>query len=381
MINKTLQNNKNNEIIYIMLYFNGITLYKKTNIKLKNNTKKVLIIRLSSMGDVVLTTPLVRCIRNKYHNSIIEFVVDKRFSDVIKYNPHINDIIEYDRNDANYNKKIKEKLDTDYTIIDLQNNRRSKLFRSGLGKVIGVFDKYRLKKLSLVYLKKNYFNNITIPERYINTASVLDIRNDNKGLEVWLPEENNAKIYKPENKIYSNVPNKITIVPSATHYTKRWLPDYFIELINMIYDKYASNFNLIGSNNDKEICKYIASKLRNKINIVDYSGKTSILEATHIIDKSDLMITNDTGLMHIAAARQVPIVALYGSTVRDLGFAPYKAKNTICEVELKCRPCSHIGRKQCSKKHFNCMTLLSPDIVFNKMESLISNLYKTKKHK
>lgn len=322
------------------------------------------------MGDVVLTTPLVRCIHTKFPDTAIDFVVDKNFSDIIKYNPHINNVIEYDKNSAISNENIKEKLDNDYTLIDLQNNRRSKLFRNGLGKVIGKFDKYRLKKLCLVYLKKDYFNGITIPERYINTASLIDITNDDKGLEVWLPEENNSKIYSPANKIDSNILDKITIVPSATHYTKRWLPDYFVQLINMIYDKYGANFHLIGNNNDKETCQYIISNLRNEINIVDYSGKTSILDATQIIDKSDLVITNDTGLMHISAARQVPVVAIYGSTLPGLGFIPYRVKNTICDVELKCRPCSHIGKKRCPLKHFNCMKLLSPEIVFDKIEKL-----------
>ncbi len=332
--------------------------------------KKIMLIRLSSMGDVILTTPLVRCIRKQYPNCLIDFVVDKKFADVIKHNPHINNVFEYDKTNAASNIELKKKLDNDYTIIDLQNNRRSKSFRNGLGKVIGKFDKYRLKKLALVYLKKNYFNNVTIPERYINTAYSIGISNDEKGLEVWTPEENASKIYSPENKIHSNVLNKITIVPSATHYTKRWLPEYFVKLIDMLYDKYASDFNLIGDSNDKEICKYIVSNSRNEIKIVDYSGKTSILDATHIIDSSDLVISNDTGLMHIAAARQVPIVAIYGSTVPALGFIPYRVPNTICEVKLKCRPCTHIGRKHCPQKHFNCMKLLLPEVVLNKIERM-----------
>ena len=338
--------------------------------------KKILIIRLSSMGDVVLTSPLIRCIHNKYPDSIIDFVVDKKYSDVLKYNPYLNNIIEYDKNDARHNLMIKKKLDTNYTIIDLQNNRRSKLFRAGLGKIVGAFNKYRLQKLALVWLKKDYFNGITIPERYINTASTINIENDNNGLEVWLPDENNLTIYPPENKIYSNTIKTITIVPSATHYTKRWLPEYFVKLIEMIYDKYQEiEINLLGDANDIPICNYITSNLNNnlnsKINIINNSGHTTILEATQIIDKSDLVISNDTGMLHITSARKVPVIAIYGSTTPAFGFIPYKVPNRICEIEMDCRPCSHIGKKECHKKSFNCMKLLTPEIVFEKVEDLI----------
>ena len=332
--------------------------------------KKILIIRLSSMGDVILTTPMIRCIRNQYPTSIIDFVVDKKYSDIVKYNPHINNLIKYNKNDAHSNAILKNSLDRDYEIIDLQNNIRSKLFRKKLGNTIGIFNKYRIKKLAIVYLKKNYFNDITIPERYINAAHCIDISDDNKGLEVWLEEEKQMKIYPPENKIHSNIIKKISIAPSATHFTKRWYPKYFVKLIEMLYNKYDGNcaFDLLGDNKDLEICNYITSNLDKKIQVTDNSGKTTILDSVKIIDKSDLVISNDTGLLHITSARNVPLVAIYGSTVPAFGFVPYKVPHCICEVELGCRPCTHIGRKECPKKHFNCMKLLSPEIVLKTIE-------------
>jgi heptosyltransferase-2 len=132
-------------------------------------------------------------------------------------------------------------------------------------------------------------------------------------------------------------------------------------------------FDLLGDEKDIDICHYIISNLSKKIQIIDNSGKTSILESVRIIDRSDLLISNDTGLLHIASARNVPIVAIYGSTVPSFGFMPYKVPHCICDIKLRCRPCTHIGKKDCPKKHFNCMKLLSPDIVFRKMEDFILN--------
>ena len=340
---------------------------------MKKNIRKILIMRLSSMGDVVLASPLIRCVRNQIPNATIDFVVDKKYSDVIKYNPHINNLIEYDRDNPDFNAKIKENLDRNYEIIDLQNNRRSKLFRKKIGKIIGAFNKYRLKKIALVWVKKNYFGNTNIPERYIATAQKINIKDDKKGLEVWLPEENNLEIYPPENKIYSNAITKITLVPSATHFTKRWLPEYFVKLIDMLNIDNCE-FNLIGDAKDKQICNYIISHSNNKINIIDHSSKTTILDAVRIIDKSDLVISNDTGMMHIASARRVRVIAIYGSTVPAFGFIPFRTPHRICEIELSCRPCTHIGKQKCHKKHFNCMRLITPEMVCKKALSVCGNL-------
>jgi len=168
------------------------------------------------------------------------------------------------------------------------------------------------------------------------------------------------------------------------------LPEYFAELILLLSKKYDAKFYLLGGKDDKKNCDLIIEKIYSKITnnnptdifnseikvinnkivsikhpieIINNSGKTSIIETTRLIDKYDLLITNDTGIMHIGAARKLPIVAIFGSTVSSFGFAPFGTKYKICEVDLKCRPCTHIGQKECPKKHFNCMKLLKPEMV------------------
>ena len=109
----------------------------------------------------------------------------------------------------------------------------------------------------------------------------------------------------------------------------------------------------MGGASDKNICQEILEKTNNFPN--DFSGEISILKTAEILSSCDLLVTNDTGVMHIAAARQVPIIAIFGSTTTDFGFAPYRIKHKIIEFDLNCRPCTHIGRSECPLKHFNFM--------------------------
>jgi len=341
---------------------------------------QILIIRLSSIGDIILATPLIRILKNKYKNAIIDFIINKPFKEIVEYNPYIDNIIIYDKSKSiKDNLKIKKNLQNNYKIIDLHNNLRTIMFRKVLGKYVKI-DKNRIQKLKLVYLKQVPKAKICIPMLYINTAKKLfDIEYDNKGLELWLPEEKENKIYLP-NKQKPFILNKIALAPGAKHFTKRWLYHYFVELIIKLNKEYSNiEFNLIGGIDDKIICNEILSEIKTKnsnININDFSGEESLITTTRIINNCNLMITNDTGVMHIAAARKVPIVALFGSTTTSLGFTPFEVPYIVCEDEnLKCRPCTHIGRKNCPKKHFKCMNNLTPDKVFNKIKEFVNTLY------
>ncbi|HPI20655.1 MAG TPA: glycosyltransferase family 9 protein [Candidatus Kapabacteria bacterium] len=341
---------------------------------MKNNKNKkiinsILFIRLSSIGDIILTTSLIRLIRSTFPNTRIDFLISKQFYEILKFNPYLSNIIIYDKLNSfsEINKKKKElasqlengKYDL---IIDLHNNNRSKHFRFHLGKKILKIKKNRLFKLCLVHFKKNIYNRkLSIPKLYFDTAnfdnSLLD---DGIGLEIFLENEFEKK---------ENIRKKIAIAPGAFHFTKQWGIEKFAELINLIKCKYDFEIILLGGKSDKIICNEILERTNNFPQ--DFSGETSILKTTEILSSCDLLVTNDTGVMHIAAARQVPIVAIFGSTVTDFGFAPYRVKHKIIEVDLKCRPCTHIGRSKCQRKHFNCMNLISAERVLEAVEEMV----------
>jgi len=184
-----------------------LKIYKNLNknLEINNNPQKFLVIRISSLGDVLLTSALIRNIKKTFPDAIIDFVVDRQFEEIVKHNPHINNVIIYDKKlTVKENNRIKKNLPNDYKIIDLQNNFRSFFFRKGLGKEVAVFKKSRIKKLLLVWLKINLFgkNDLPIPEKYITVANKFGIKNstvatNNAGLEIWLPEEKELDYYPP----------------------------------------------------------------------------------------------------------------------------------------------------------------------------------------
>lgn len=338
---------------------------------------KILLIRLSSMGDIILTSAFVRILKTQIPECEIHFLVVGKFSEIFKYNPYINKVIEYDKsNTFSQNLKFKKLLkenelnNSKYDlIIDLQKNLRSRVFRFNMGKRVFSIKKNRLHKLSLVHCKKPLIKTVPVAEIYYNSIRKLNLPDDKLGLELWLEKDRTAGKYIPHNRINTTDRLNIALAPGATHFTKRWLPDYYIELIELINKEYKCAITLIGGKDDKPLCDYIQDNL--VFDIKNESGSQSIQKTAEIIAQQNLLVTNDTGVMHIAAARQVPVIAIFGSTVTNFGFSPYRCKNIVVERSIPCRPCTHIGRAECPKKHFKCMKEISPKDVFGNVEEML----------
>ena len=316
--------------------------------------KKILIVRFSSLGDILLTTPLIRSLKKQYNQLKIDFVIKQQFEDVIIKNPHINKV--YSIQNFEKLKKLKDELiSTNYdAVIDLQNNFRSKKLVSGISKNIFKFKKPNISKFLLVNFKVNLLKEIIpIPVRYAN--SVPNLQLDKKGLQLFLPEETKPTFVK------SN--DVIGLCPGSVHKTKMWPEEYFVELGNIFINK-GFGVALFGGKSDRGICKKIANLIPTAI---DLSNDNKLFETFANMKMCKAVICNDSGLMHTAVASNTPVVALFGSTVKEFGFAPYKSKSLIIENNsLSCRPCSHIGLSECPKKHFDCMKTLTPQLVFEK---------------
>ncbi len=328
-----------------------------------------MIVRLSSMGDIVLTTPLPRLLKAKYPESNICYITDKKFTEIFKFNPHVDRVFAYDKNFGaldNTNKlpNITGNNKQFEFVIDLQHNTRSRILLRNIEAEVLRFNKSRLHKLSLVHLKRPMKENFSVAMEYIWTCRQLGIEYDGKGSEIWLENEveYRSSHIKPENL-------KIAIAPGAYHFTKRWPVDKFIELMEIISMELSPEFILIGGKDDKEISSLIKEKATAKI--TDCSGSTSILETTGLLNQCSMLVTNDTGVMHIAAARKLPVLAIFGSTVKEFGFAPEFTSYEIAETYIDCRPCTHIGKSHCPRRHFKCMEDISPEFVFIKLKKLL----------
>lgn len=323
------------------------------------------------MGDVILATPLVRQVRRTYPNARIDVCVQERFAEVWRSNPSAHTVWNWDVHDPDATAddlklSMRESLDgAQYDlVVDLQNNVRSRILRKGLGKQLVVLDKHRLEKLALVYLKRKPDVVMPIIDRYRATMDAFPLVLDVAGPEVWTEQDRQQGYYGPERRAGARISPgslRIAVAAGAQHFTKRWPAARFAELCTMLTQAFGATCVLVGGPNDVAIGDEIVAMSEGKIERAD--GATSLASTIVALDTCDLAVTNDTGVMHLASARRLPIVALFGSSVRELGFAPYGVRNTIVEVELSCRPCSHIGRASCPKQHFHCMNMITADRV------------------
>ena len=305
---------------------------------------KLLIVRFSSIGDIVLTSPVVR-IAKKQLNADIHYITKTQYAQLLDNNPHIDKIYTIE---SGINEVIKDlkKEQYDY-VIDLHNNLRSKILKFLLRKKSFSFNKNNIQKWLMVNFKTKT-KVAHIVERYIETLKYFNVKNDNKGLDFF---------YKKNPVLFEThgIPRSyVCISLGAKHFTKR-IP---VKIINEIISGLSYNIVLIGGNDSIEEAKAI-TKI-NSHNVIDLTGKISIAESAQIIDNSKLLITSDTGMMHIGAALKKEMIVLWGSTVPGFGMYPYygndKTEWFSSEVkDLSCRPCSKIGYDKCPKKHFNCM--------------------------
>ncbi|HCY74550.1 MAG TPA: hypothetical protein DHV28_01395 [Ignavibacteriales bacterium] len=322
--------------------------------------KKILIIRLSSLGDILLTTPFVRTIKMQFPNIKIDMLIREEYADVIKFNPYLNNKLFFKKNDQDYNRLIEQLRDSRYElVIDLQNNLRSKKVASSLNIKTVKFDKRSFDKFLLVNFKINKLKQAPpIPIRYSSTIN--DLKLDKEGLDLFTD--------KSASTIILDKKNLIGFCPGARHFTKRWPEEYFIELGNIIiYNGYS--LALFGGKIDKEICARLSREIPG---IIDLSNEDDLLQTAADMKLCEAVVCNDSGLMHVASAVKTNVIAIFGSSVKEFGFAPYNCNNLILENNfLNCRPCSHIGRSSCPKKHFDCMNLTNATMVFENLKTIL----------
>jgi len=308
---------------------------------------KILIIRLSSIGDVVLTSPVVRCVKNQVENADIHFVTKKKFVSILSSNPYIDKIHVLNENINDLIKELKrEKFDY---VIDLHQNFRSNRIKRNLNITSYSVDKLNWRKLLLIKFKVNKLPNKHIVDRYLEAVTPLSVKNDGNGLDYFIPENETF----PESNLPEPFKNGyVTFVIAGTYNTKK-LP---VEKVSEICQGINFPVIILGGKREFDDGEKIFSQ--SKGNVLNYAGKISLNQSASLVKGANVVLTNDTGLMHIAAAFQKRILSFWGNTVPDFGMVPYMAaKNSkLMEVNgLKCRPCSKLGFDKCPKKHFKCM--------------------------
>lgn len=309
---------------------------------------KILIIRFSSIGDIVLTTPVIRCLK-QLTGAEIHFLVKPAFANVIRTNPYIDRC--FTLNDS-LSETISELKKENYDlIVDLHKNLRSFRISLSLGIKTIRYDKLNFKKWLFVHFKKDLLpKNKHLVDRYFDALQQIGVTNDGYGLDYTISKEDEDKALQMiQDQSYQ------ILVLGATYYTKR-IPQ---EKCQEIITKYTGITYLVGGNDVKELSENLTSLYADKV--VNTCGNISLGVSAALIKYSQLVFTGDTGMMHIAAALQKEMIVIWGNTVPQFGMYPYyghknKAKHINKEVlGLSCRPCSKLGFDHCPKGHFKCM--------------------------
>ena len=314
---------------------------------------KFLIVRFSSIGDIVLTTPVIRCLKQQIPDAEVHFLVKDGFRSVVEHNPYIDKLHVLAHS---WELMIEELKPENYDyIIDLHHNVKTLRLKKELGVKSFSFYKLNVQKYIYTSLKINILPRVHIVDRYLDTVKSFNVTNDGAGLDYFIPEKDETKRQDIPASHYAGY---IACVIGAAHGTKRWPVEKWKEFCRQMDHPII----LLGGKEDVERGNEIASV--DNVKVYNACGKFNLNESADLVKKSKAVISNDTGLMHIATAFKKPVISLWGNTVPSFGMTPYYGNNFLSNGrpyddvqvhKLWCRPCSKIGYERCPLGHFKCM--------------------------
>jgi len=335
---------------------------------------KFLIIRFSSIGDIVLTTPVVRCLKRQIATAEIHYLTKAAYRPILAANPYI-DKIHLLENELSDITPVLEQEDFDY-VIDLHHNQRSWRVKKALGKRSFSFNKLNIEKWLLTTFHWDLMPSTHIVGRYLATLQSFGVRNDGGGLDYFIPPED---LVKEMDIPTSHQAGYIGLVIGAALATKKMPLHKLQEFCRSIEHPVI----LLGGPEDAAVGEELAAI--DPVKLYNACGKFNLNESADLVRRARLVVTPDTGLMHMAAAFKRPIVSVWGNTVPAFGMGPYYGDNYLSNRQggngpgslplpfdsievggLPCRPCSKIGYKKCPRGHFKCMELIRPEDILEK---------------
>lgn len=323
---------------------------------------KILILRFSSIGDIVLTTPLIRCLKKQHPEYQIHYATKDAYKSILTTNPYLSKVhtLKNDLNDLVKELSV-EKFDF---VIDLHHNIRTQILKMRLRVKSEAVNKLNFEKWLLTQFKIDKlpkYNHIV--DRYLYTVRSFGVINDNEGLDYFIPPEDQVNIKARYPELTDEF---IAIAIGAKYLTKRLPYAKIVDICNQL----ELPIVLLGGLDDLARGEEIIHKSTNG-KIVNACGKLNLNQSASMVSQAKIVVTHDTGLMHIAAAFRKDIVSIWGNTVPELGMYPYMPGKEfrVIQVEgLECRPCSKIGYKKCPKGHFDCMQKIDTKQVLNEID-------------
>jgi ADP-heptose:LPS heptosyltransferase len=315
--------------------------------------QKILIIRFSCIGDLVLVSPVIRAIKTQQPAVELHILTKKEYASISHVNPYIDKVHTFQ---GNLVQNIQELKAENYNyIIDLQHNLRSFRITSALQIPHKTLNKLNVRKWIFVNFKWNMMPQKHFVDRCFETVASLGIKNDTQGLDFFIPDSEYVDLTELP-AVFED--GYIAVIVGSNHFTKRIPVQKIIDICRILYKPVI----LLGGNDVITECEQIAAELGERV----YNGcnKFSLFQSAYLLQQSHCVLAGDTGLMHIAAALHKPIASVWGNTVPELGMYPYLPQERhlyrLFEVNaLVCRPCSKLGYKKCPRRHFKCMNQLN----------------------
>ena len=322
---------------------------------------KFLVIRFSSIGDIVLSTPVFRCLKKQVIGAEVHFLTKQSFKAVTEANPYIDKFFYFDKDLDSVIEQLKAE-DYDY-VIDLHKNFRSGKVKRSLNKPSHTIDKLDWKKFLLTKLHINLMPGRHITQRSLDTIRPFGVKDDGGGLDYFIPEKDKVM---DDDIPAAHHAGYIAIVIGASYTTKK-LPVFKLK---ELCQKLDHPIILIGGKEDKNVADEVSSIDPGKI--YNACGKFNLNESADLVRRSKLVISHDTGLQYIASAFQKKIMAIWGATSPKLDVEPYygskflepdsnKPHVNVLVPGLSCQPCSKYGTRKCPRGHFKCMKLQDVD--------------------
>jgi heptosyltransferase II len=326
----------------------------------------VLVVRFSAIGDILLTTPLLRAIRAQYPGARLAVLTKAQHVPLLSHNPHVSEVLSV-APDESIGAIAARIRDVRYThLLDLQGNLRSHAIRRLAPGPWRSFAQRRVERTVLIATKRNIYDaEVPVAERYFEAARDLDVSPDGGPPDFFIGEESDASARARLASLgFGGEKALVAMAPGAAHATKRWPAEYWVDLARRITGN-GADVVLLGGADEVPLGRSIVDLAGEGVGSL--VGSLGLQDTGAVIRKAEVLISGDTGVMHMATGVGTPVVALFGPTVRQFGFFPYRAEAKVVEVDLACRPCSAHGGSRCPLGHHRCMRQMAPDLVFARL--------------
>lgn len=329
---------------------------------------QILAIRFSSLGDLVLTTPLFRAIKLRHPTARITLVTRREYEPLFAQSPRLSQVIGWDQRTP-LGDLARQLRRTRWTHrMDLHGSLRSHVLRRMIGGHWEGYPRHRLARAVLIKTKRNIYRDTRpVAERYFDAAKGLDVTPDGGPPEVFVSMEATASAdaFLSRNSLGGRT--LLGLMPGAAHATKQWPAHHWITLVAMLAEQ-GLELVILGGLADAELGAQLAAIGGSRV--ANAAGQFDLAGTAALIKRARCVVAGDTGVMHLATALNVPVVTLLGPTVGAFGFLPYQARATILERALPCRPCTKMGGPVCPLGHHHCLELITPGEVSDALRRL-----------